>query len=68
MSEDFTNLIRRITHLYENCHTLSKEQIDRAVDGITGQSLQMVRNKRKDYVPAESFANIICSSESCETK
>lgn len=51
MSQDLANIINRVTNLYENGHRMSQEQLNRAIDGITGQALQMVRTRRQTLIP-----------------
>jgi len=50
MSQDLANIITRVTNLYENGHRMSQEQLNRAIDGITGQALQMVRTRRQTLI------------------
>ena len=43
---DFTNIIRRLTDIYERGHIMSEEHLNRAIDGIIGQTLQMVKRRK----------------------
>jgi len=48
--DDFTNIQRRLLNIYERGHLMDQEQLNRAVDGLTGQTLQMVRTRRQETV------------------
>ena len=49
--EDYTNIQRRLLDIYERGHSMSPEQVNQAVDGLTGQALQMVRRRRLENAP-----------------
>ena len=49
--EDYSSIQRRLLDIYERGHLMGPEQLNRAIDGITGQALQMVRRRRQEYVP-----------------
>jgi hypothetical protein len=48
---DFTEIQRRLLVIFERGHRMDQEQLNRAIDGITGQALQMVRRRRQEMPP-----------------
>jgi len=51
--DDYSNIQRRLLDIYERGHLMGPEQLNRAIDGITGQALQMVRRRRLENVPPQ---------------
>ena len=49
--DDFSNIQRRLLDIYERGHLMGPEQLNQAVDGLTGQALQMVRRRRLENAP-----------------
>jgi hypothetical protein len=43
----FIDIQRRLLNIYENGHTMQPDQLERAIDGITGATLQMVRTRNR---------------------
>jgi len=48
---DFTEIQRRLLVIFERGHRMDQEQLNRAIDGLTGQTLQMVRRRRQEMPP-----------------
>jgi hypothetical protein len=49
--EDYSNIQRRFLDIYERGHLMGPEQLNQALDGLTGQALQMVRRRRLENAP-----------------
>jgi hypothetical protein len=47
-ADQFTNIHRRIMALYERGHTLDTEQLERAIDGLIGATIQMVQTRNAE--------------------
>ena len=48
---DFTEIQRRLLVIFETGHRMDQERLNRAIDGLTGQTLQMVRRRRQEMAP-----------------
>lgn len=48
---DFTEIQRRLLVIFERGHRMDQEQLIRAIDGLTGQTFQMVRRRRQEMPP-----------------
>lgn len=48
---DFTEIQRRLLVIFETGHRMNQELLNRAIDGLTGQTLQMVRRRRQEMPP-----------------
>jgi hypothetical protein len=48
---DFTEIQRRLLVIFERGHRMDRDQLNRAIDGLTGQTLQMVRRRRQEMPP-----------------
>jgi hypothetical protein len=48
---DFTEIQRRLLVIFERGHRMDQDQLNRAIDGLTGQTLQMVRRRRQELPP-----------------
>jgi hypothetical protein len=49
--ENFTSIQRVLMDLFQNGHSMSPEQVNQAVDGLSGQALQMVRRRQLENAP-----------------
>jgi len=45
---DFTEIQRRLLVIFERGHRMDQDQLNRAIDGLTGQTLQMVRRRTRE--------------------
>jgi len=50
-TNDFVSIQRRVLILYERGHLLAQDELDRAIDSLTGHALQMVRRRRQESLP-----------------
>jgi hypothetical protein len=48
---DFTEIQRRLLVIFERGHRMDRDQLNRAIDGLTGQTIQMVRRRRQEMPP-----------------
>ena len=45
---EFTNIQRRIMNLYENGYKMEKDQLARAIDGLIGSTIHMVKLRKTE--------------------
>jgi|LauGreStaDraftv2_3_1035109.scaffolds.fasta_scaffold40908_2 hypothetical protein len=55
-AEQFTNIHRRIMALYERGHKLETEQLERAIDGLIGATIQMVQTRNAEETQQQGVA------------
>ena len=54
-SDNYLSIQRKLLNLYERGHIMTPEQLDRAIDGLIGNTLQMVKHRRLETAAARDI-------------